>query len=224
MDDTLLGWSQAEQIALEQAFRAHLVPEGTSLQAAWAGWRQMLEANHAAFLRTGRWWYARDRLEHLIGTLPATAGRDAADQDVLVAALEATFRAVVAEEVTLLAGAKALLSTLRDDGVPVGVLTNGPGAVQRKKIERTGLDRLVDHVAISGEIGHWKPDPAAFHHVLQALDATAEGTVMVGDHVHFDITPAKRLGMQTVWVDPAGRRHEDADHVVAGPDAVLGLW
>ncbi|HLF16177.1 MAG TPA: HAD hydrolase-like protein, partial [Candidatus Thermoplasmatota archaeon] len=53
------------------------------------------------------------------------------------------------------------------------------------------------------------------------LGVPVEQSLMVGDHIDFDITPAKRLGMQTAWVDRNGGTHPDADVVVPSVGALV---
>ena len=70
----------------------------------------------------------------------------------------------------------------------------------------------------------WKPDPMAFRLVLDTLGVQPVHALMVGDNEDFDIAPAKALGMQTCWVDPAGRSHADADLVVRTPAELAALF
>lgn len=212
MDDTLIGWSQAEKLALDAAFETHLSPAGVATAHAWQRFDDVLAENFAAFHRTGRWWYARDRLARLAQLLEVDAG--------LVDPMERTFRDTVQDHLALLDGSVETLGLLRDRGRRTGILTNGPADVQRRKIDALRLSEHVDHVAVSGETGHWKPDAAAFQGVLEALGTDPADTVMVGDHPDFDIRPAKALGMTTVWVHGDGGTCHEADHVVPNPAAI----
>jgi IS4 transposase len=45
---------------------------------------------------------------------------------------------------------------------PIGVLTNGDGEQQRAKLERHGIDRFVDDVIVSNDVGARKPDQRIF--------------------------------------------------------------
>jgi putative hydrolase of the HAD superfamily len=51
------------------------------------------------------------------------------------------------------------IEAARSAGLRVGILTNGPSAWQRRKLELTGIGDAVDAVAISAELGAAKPDP-----------------------------------------------------------------
>lgn len=98
------------------------------------------------------------------------------------------------------------LHALRDGGWRIGVLTNGPRAVQARKVATLGLARYVDTVIYATEHGtrQGKPDTAAFSAVLRRLDVPARHAVFVGDDPTCDIDGAARAGMLAVrcqaWV------------------------
>lgn len=92
------------------------------------------------------------------------------------------------------------------ENCPVGILTNGDGTVQRRKIEEHGLDEVVDDVVISGEVGERKPGLAIFELAQQRLDADEH--VYVGDTYGEDIKPARQAGFRTVHV-----RNDDGSEV-----------
>jgi HAD superfamily hydrolase (TIGR01549 family) len=113
-----------------------------------------------------------------------------------------------------------LLRHLRDAGVRTGLLTNGPTWMQRRKVELLGLEAELDVIGISEELGAAKPDPAAFTATLDLLASAPEETVMVGDHLDWDVRGALAAGMRgAVWV--AG--HEDAREPPSGAMKVARL-
>jgi putative hydrolase of the HAD superfamily len=208
MDDTLLNWRQAEDGAIGQLallhFAAHGVPEAR-VREVYAG---VMAANFASWKKDRVWWYIQDRLRMLTDRLGTP--------QVSVDELTATFSREATSRLAFLEGAEAALQAAREGGRKTALLTNGRPEVQRPKVYAFGLHTAVDFVGITGELGAWKPDPAAFRMVLARLGVAPEHAVMVGDNEDFDITPAKAIGMQTVWVSPhAG--HADADLVVRTP-------
>ncbi|HEX2067018.1 MAG TPA: HAD family hydrolase, partial [Candidatus Thermoplasmatota archaeon] len=207
LDDTLINWRQAEHAAIGDLARDHFAVAGIAEARVRATYAEVMELNFASFRATGRWWYIGERLGLLSERL-GTAGT------VLGETLAAHFRQHVVGHLGLLPGALEALAAARRAGARTALLTNGPGAVQRPKVEQFGLAAHVDFVGITGEIGHWKPAPEAFLHVLGRLGVEARDAVMVGDSIDFDIAPARRLGMRTVWVDPAAAAHPAADLVV----------
>jgi putative hydrolase of the HAD superfamily len=80
------------------------------------------------------------------------------------------------------------------------LVTNGLGELQREKVAAVGLERWFSRLAISGELGSWKPDAGIFRHALELAGATADEAVMVGDALERDVTGAGALGIRTVWV------------------------
>jgi putative hydrolase of the HAD superfamily len=73
-------------------------------------------------------------------------------------------------------------------------------------LSRHGLDRMFDHITVSGEIGVEKPDPATFLPALLATEVDAAATIYVGDS-DVDVEGARRAGMIPVRIvrgKPAG--------------------
>ena len=58
-----------------------------------------------------------------------------------------------------------------------------------------------------------KPSSALFRRALAQFPA-GRSVLFIGDSLDRDITPAKALGLSTVWVAPEGSAHPDADRVV----------
>lgn len=83
----------------------------------------------------------------------------------------------------------------------VGIVTNGYGPVQRRKLAETGLDEHVDTLVCADDVQGFKPDDAPFDAVTEALDASEY--VMIGDSVEYDIRPANERGYRTVLVGNA---------------------
>ncbi|MDD9934664.1 MAG: HAD family hydrolase [Myxococcales bacterium] len=100
-------------------------------------------------------------------------------------------------------GAIETLEALRARGVRLGLVTNGSGTFQRRKLERYGLARFFEAILIEGEWGRGKPDPSIFQEALTRLGATPEQTWMVGDNLNADIAGAQALGMRGIWNDHA---------------------
>lgn len=99
------------------------------------------------------------------------------------------------------------LTALREAGWRLGIVTNGEADNQLGKIERTGLDRLVDSVAVSGALGVRKPDPEIFRIAAEGAGcALGDGGWMVGDNPGADIAGGAAVGLRTVWIDGKGER------------------
>ena len=106
-----------------------------------------------------------------------------------------TLSNALADTIAPLPGHDRTLQAARSAGLAVGILTNGPSAWQRRKLELTGIGDAVDAVAISAELGVAKPDPAAFHRACELLGVAPAHTAMVGDSEPFDIAGARAAGL-----------------------------
>jgi len=117
-----------------------------------------------------------------------------------------------------LPGAEQVLHDLRKAGMRIGLLTNGAASLQREKIEASGLGMFFDAAVVSGEIGHGKPAPEIFHHLLDRLGVTPAESLMVGNSLARDIVGGKRAGMSTCWLALEG---EDEPEGLVEPDFVI---
>ncbi|MBQ39368.1 MAG: HAD family hydrolase [Candidatus Latescibacteria bacterium] len=93
-----------------------------------------------------------------------------------------------------------VLDELREEGLSLGILTNGTVAAQEAKIARLGLDERVDAVIVSEAVGVKKPDARIFEAVLEALDMDADDAVYVGDHPVNDVQGATDAGLTAIWM------------------------
>ncbi len=98
----------------------------------------------------------------------------------------------------------------------LGVVTDGPLDVQRRKAVALGLEPLVDAVVYSDELGRdaWKPSPRPFAEVLRRLGTVAEASVYVADNPAKDFLGARRAGMASIRI-----RHADGLHVEEEPES-----
>jgi len=107
-------------------------------------------------------------------------------------------------------GAEACLGELEAAGCLLGVVTNGPGPHQARKLEALGIERFIPRTRwfISGEIGIAKPDPALFAHVNRVTGTRPETSVLVGDSPVNDVEGAAGAGWRTVWFNARGSAAE----------------
>lgn len=97
-------------------------------------------------------------------------------------------------------GARELLDHLSRKYL-IGVLTNGFTEAQYRKLRSTGLDRYIQRMVISDEIGIQKPDSRIFRYAEQATGATPETTLMIGDNPDNDIRGALDAGWHAIYFD-----------------------
>lgn len=147
----------------------------------------------------------------------ATTVRDVLGRDTPVDRLIEEMRAGIRRHIVLYPGVADLLAGLRAAGDPVGIVTNGVSHQQRGKIELTGLDRLVDAVVVSEEVGVAKPDPRPVEIALERLGGTAADAWMIGDAAHADVAAGRAAGTRTGWVAHGRTWVGDGAPDVVGP-------
>jgi putative hydrolase of the HAD superfamily len=110
----------------------------------------------------------------------------------------------------------ALMSTLRDRGLLLGVVSNACGNA-RVLCDDLGYGPFLSAIVDSRVVGVAKPDPRIYTIALDALGLEPASVMMVGDNYERDIVPPHDLGMQTTWLvaDAANRDRGVADACIA---------
>ena len=99
------------------------------------------------------------------------------------------------EELRLFDDALETLRAVRSAGLAVGLLTNGPSELQRRKLELTGIEPELDAIAISEEIGVAKPAAEAFALAAAMIGCEPPEVAMVGDSPEADIMGGAGAGL-----------------------------
>jgi len=122
-------------------------------------------------------------------------GLDVAIADRLVAHFRASYDA----HCTLTDDVRHTLDELRRRGLKLAVITNGPSAMQRRKLAVLGLEQLFAAILVSEEEGVRKPDAEIFRRALARLGVAPHEALFVGDHPIADIEGAHGAGLRTAW-------------------------
>lgn len=125
-------------------------------------------------------------------------------------------RFVSAEVWHLHPGIRDVLELLRQAGVRVGVVSNWDSRLERL-LQELDLTRELDFVVASHAIGFEKPHPRIFEEALRRAGSAPGRTLHVGDSFFADISPALKLGLQTLWI---ASEEERAREGYAGPGLV----
>lgn len=169
-----------------------------------------------AAIQRSRDWYWSDSERHRAGRLAMDVARQTIvttalielgmeGRDELAQRIATDYSAIRDAAMRPLPGALDTLARLRKRGVRMGLITNGAGEAQRRKVERFALAQWFEVIVIEGEFGCGKPDERVYRHALAALQATPESAWMVGDNLENDVLAPQRLGVTGIWVNPAGR-------------------
>lgn len=116
-------------------------------------------------------------------------------------------------DIRLYDGAKTLLERLRAKGIKTGIITDGRPEGQRNKIKALGLEKLVDEIIVTDELGgaiFRKPNDISFR-IMQGRMGLAYGEmVYIGDNLSKDFVAPRQLGMQAIYVKNPDGLYVDA--------------
>lgn len=148
--------------------------------------------------------------------------------DALIAELVRAYRSHE-PQLTLFEDANRLLELLWPK-YGVGLLTDGPADVQRRKVKALGLQSRVEAIVYSDDFGreHWKPSPIPYLELLRKMHVDPSHAVYVGDNPKKDFIGARRLGLQTVRIRRPNTEHGhvepapgfEADHEITSLNAL----
>lgn len=89
---------------------------------------------------------------------------------------------------------------LKKRSIKLGLLTNGKGTTQRRKVKRLNLNKVFDAMVFPYELEREKPDPFPFIKILQELKVKSNEAIYVGDNPHIDFPGARKVGLYTVRI------------------------
>lgn len=181
LDDTL--YRERRFVLSGHAALAHVVAAETGLPAA-----VVFRFLAGQFRRQGR--------EGLLQACCAGFGLPMADVPRYVEAIRRH-----APRLRLPRTSREVLTTLREHGCRLGVLTNGLPGTQRAKVAALGLAAHVDAVTYAQEHApEGKPAGACFAAIVRRLGVDPARSVFVGDHPDKDIAGAAKAGLRTIWL------------------------
>lgn len=117
-----------------------------------------------------------------------------------------------------------VLSTLKNTGGVLGLITDGRSAQQRHKIEALGLYRFFEEtdIVISEEFGTEKPSERNYNYFMERYPK-ADMYVYVGDNPQKDFVAPNHLGWETVGLCDNGENiHKQ--NVGVPPEYLPKLW
>ena len=89
------------------------------------------------------------------------------------------------------------LSSLHDAGYRIAILANQP---PERSAELRALGVEAEVIAMSSELGLYKPAPEFFSRSLELIGAPAGEVAYVGDRLDNDVLPSAAAGMRPVWL------------------------
>lgn len=201
LDNTLFDHSTSARTGVD-AFLRHLGTEQSDELTR--SWFEIEQVNYDRFL-TKKLSFHEQRRERLRDFLPQT-GLAVPKTDTQLDDLFAVYLRKYEEAWIAFPDAAPALLDLRAAGIPVAVVTNGNHDQQTSKINRIGLEPLIDRIFSSELTSHAKPAPEAFAEPCKSMRLSPAQTLYVGDNYRVDIEGARNAGLQAIHLNREGAR------------------
>jgi putative hydrolase of the HAD superfamily len=107
------------------------------------------------------------------------------------------------------------LSLIRDQGLPMGIVTDAHSRDAVLRLEKTGLLPFFCCMVTFDLVGVKKPAPEPFVTALDMLRFLADEVLLVGDSPRRDIEPGRTLGIRTVYARYGDRFSDNRSSVPA---------
>ena len=130
----------------------------------------------------------------------------------------------------LIDGALEFVRKLKEEitDAAIYIASNGATINAKGRIASTGLDRYIDGLFISEDMGVTKPDPAFFDMILEQIGEPKNSFIMVGDSLSSDMLGARNASLDSVWFMPSGNieeamREYDINYCASSYDELLNI-
>ena len=215
LDQTLLDFHASEYKALGIVLRANDLSFSDEIYRAFKAY------NKSLWLELEKGKISRQELFMMrFRDVILRSGGDPAKIDPLP--LNDEFIRTMSENGVLLDGALEFIKRVKEE-IPdsrIYIASNGATINAKGRLATTGLDRYIDGVFISEDMGVAKPDAAFFDICLERIGEPRDTCIMIGDSLTSDMLGAKNAGLESVWFMPAGNveaavREYDIDHIAS---------
>lgn len=102
----------------------------------------------------------------------------------------------------MLPDTRETLTTLKNEGYRMHIITNGFKEVQFTKLKNCNILDFFENVISSEEVGINKPDSRIFNHAMKLANCIPKDAIMIGDDINVDVIGAERAGMIGIHFDP----------------------
>ncbi|QHW34254.1 noncanonical pyrimidine nucleotidase, YjjG family [Paenibacillus rhizovicinus] len=197
LDNTLLDYDASEREAMQQTIRQHglMEREGFTWDLFWTSfapinWTYWIE-------RTERKLHISEVLDYSFRDTLLQLGHDGG----LSAALASTYWELFCSSCHFMDGTTELLPRLHGN-YTLGIISNGIGEAQRKRLATGGISHYFPHLFISDEVGIGKPDKLIFDKAVEALGVQRPEILFVGDSLKDDYEGALAAGIDFCFYNP----------------------
>lgn len=213
VDATLLNFELAEKAAMEKCFSMFEMGECTQEMLS-----RYSKINRSYWQRLERGELTKP--EVLVGRFEEFFGKEGIPVEK-AAAFNEEYQVRLGDTVFFHDNAYELIKEFQGK-VKQAIVTNGTVVAQERKLEKSGLNKLITDIFISDQIGAEKPSPKFFEKVWEELGPYKKEEVMiVGDSLTSDMQGGNNAGIRCCWYNPKGLKNETSVHV---DYEITNLW
>ncbi|MDR7001125.1 YjjG family noncanonical pyrimidine nucleotidase [Neobacillus niacini] len=192
VDDTLLDFGAAEELALRFLFEEENFPLTTEV------------VDRYKKINQGLWTAFEEGKLNLDGVLNSRFTLLFKEYGLVVdgAMLENKYRRLLAESHKLVPGAFELISELKNH-FDLYIVTNGVSDTQHKRLGDSGLSSFFKDIFVSEETGFQKPLQGFFDYVFARIpNFSLKDCLIIGDSLSSDMKGGQHAGIDTCWFNP----------------------
>ncbi len=213
VDATLLNFELAEKAAMEKCFSMFEMGECTQEMLS-----RYSQINRSYWQRLERGELTKP--EVLVGRFEEFFGKEGLPVEK-AAAFNEEYQVRLGDTVFFHDNAYELIKELQGK-VKQAIVTNGTVVAQERKLEKSGLNKLITDIFISDQIGAEKPSPKFFEKVWEELGPCKKEEVMiVGDSLTSDMQGGNNAGIRCCWYNPKALKNATSVRV---DYEITNLW
>lgn len=199
LDQTLLNFHASEHVALEIVIKANGLNYSDDIYTSFKAY------NKALWLELEKGIITREELFTLrFNDVITRCGGEGRGLDPLK--INTEFIRTMSENGVLMEGSLEFVKKVKEE-IPdsrIYIVSNGATINAKGRIASTGLDKYIDDIFISEDMGVTKPAVEFFDMVLDSIKAPKESCIVIGDSLSSDMLGAKNAGLDSVWFMPTG--------------------
>jgi len=198
VDDTLLDFGAAEDLALRLLLEEHHLPFTPEIKANYQRinhglWKSFEEGklDRAEVLNTRFMAFFKEYGQEVNGSL-----------------MDHNYRSYLEKGGQLMDGALELITDLQNQ-YDLYIVTNGVSKTQDSRLRISGLHPLFKNVFVSEDAGYQKPMKEYFDYVFARIpNFSVEQGLIIGDSLSADIKGGQLAGIDTCWFNPGMKTND----------------
>ena len=135
-----------------------------------------------------------------------------------------TFRTLSRKYLKAYSGVYELLEHLKVSGKKIYLLSNAQTDFTRPEITALGVDKYLDGIFISSEVGYKKPAKEFYQKLLDTYQLEPSKSIMIGNDIKADIEGARAVGLDTLYIYSNISPWEDEKHKDTDIGATFTIW